>query len=317
MLHPHMQVLTAHGFIPVAQLHHHRVANIDPNSGHLIGYSQCTSEQFPYNGDMYHITGAVDALFTPDNPIYISLSNTQDKRRYPRFERLPASCIHSPSRWARGASGTDLYTWSDIQWARLIGFIIGDGHASSRNIISFHLSRQRKIDWLTQLCTQMALPFNTHPYNRYTIQSPDIGIWCRKTLYSPNGDKRIPLHFLSASQAVIEGLIDGLMTSDGHLHTLYTTTSPQVADTLLALGAISGHLFSIAYRQDMYRLNRIRRLHYPHVNDSRSKATIIQTEAYIGDVYRVTTETGVIVAKMNMRTVLIGSELFPKSDDSD
>jgi hypothetical protein len=29
-------------------------------------------------------------------------------------------------------------------------------------------------------------------------------------------------------------------------------------------------------------------------------------------MYRVTTETGVIVAKMNMRTVLIGSELFPK-----
>ncbi len=52
MLHPHMQVLTAHGFIPVAQLHHHRVANIDPNSGHLVGYSRCTSEQFPYNGDL-------------------------------------------------------------------------------------------------------------------------------------------------------------------------------------------------------------------------------------------------------------------------
>jgi hypothetical protein len=46
-----MQVLTAHGFIPVAQLHHHRVANIDPNSGHLVGYSLYTSELFPYNGD--------------------------------------------------------------------------------------------------------------------------------------------------------------------------------------------------------------------------------------------------------------------------
>ena len=313
MLHPQMQVLTAHGFVPVAKSHRHAVANIDPHTGHLVSYTPCTSEQFPYHGLMYHITGAVEAMFTPQHPLYISRSNTQHKRKHPRFERLPASYIHAPCRWTRGAAATCLTRETHIPWARLIGFIIGDGYASSRNVISFHLSRQRKVDWLTQACQQMNLQLKSHPYRRYTIHAPNLGLWARRNLYAPDGHKRIPDYFLSASQVAIEALIDGLMASDGHLNTLYTTTSPYVADNLLALGAISGHVFSLAFRQGCYRLNHIHRLRYPHVNDVRNQSTAVHETHYSGYVYQITTDTGVIVAKMGMRSVLIGSELFPRS----
>ena len=170
-------------------------------------------------------------------------------------------------RLCRGGSGTQLDCWSPpylgcpITWARLIGFIIGDGHSSSRNGITFHLKRPRKIDWLHEVCSILNLELRIGRGDRYRIHLDNFGEWCRHHLYQENGAKQIPEGFLTANQAVIEGLFEGLMASDGYQDMMFTTTSEQVADTMLALGALSGNLMSLTVQRTCYRLTRIRRLH--------------------------------------------------------
>jgi len=97
--------------------------------------------------------------------------------------------------------------------------------------------------------------------DRYRIHLDNFGDWCRHHLYQENGAKQIPEGFLTANQAVIEGLFEGLMASDGYQDMMFTTTSEQVADTMLALGALSGNLMSLTVQRTCYRLTRIRRLH--------------------------------------------------------
>lgn len=69
---------------------------------------------------------------------------------------------------------------------------------------------------------------------------------------------------------------------------------PPLPDMLQTLGAISGQLFSQSIRQTCYRLYRVRRCHYPHVNDARGSQTQLVDEPYRGLVYQLTTQTGVV-----------------------
>jgi thymidylate synthase (FAD) len=192
-------------------------------------------------------------------------------------------------------------------YGELIGFWLGDGCYSpeTKNKLVFHLKKQRKVEYLKQLCEELGYIFEERKANYYTVTNNNIGSSFNSLFY--NNGKRISLKYFPSID-IAYSIINGLINSDGSLGintktVTFTNTSKSIIDWLLMYAPICG--YSISYRgichitaahNPVYKILLLD-TNYTLNNDSRNKDSKVIITNRVEEVYCVTVSTGLIMVR--------------------
>ena len=230
-------------------------------------------------------------------------NNGREKTLGERTFKVPTNCIKP--------------TLTD-PFYELVGFWLGDGcyNSSTVNKLTFHLKKQRKIDYLKDLCIKCNYIFEVKESNFYKVVNPNIGTLFNSKYYNQKG-KTISEELTPIQ---IHSVIQGLINSDGGIGTntktiTFTNTSKDIIDWLLRYAPLAGYnitncgvckyvdsknpVYKVLFKTTQYIIN----------NDSRKKdkKVIITLENNI-DVYCVTVSTGLILVRgTNGQTSICGN----------
>lgn len=230
-------------------------------------------------------------------------NNGREKTLGERTFKVPTNCIKP--------------TLTD-PFYELVGFWLGDGcyNNDTINKLTFHLKKQRKIDYLKNLCIRCNYIFEVKKSNFYKVVNPNIGTLFNSKYYNQKG-KTISEELTPIQ---IHSVIQGLINSDGGMGTntktiTFTNTSKDIIDWLLRYAPLAGYnitncgvckyvdsenpVYKVLFKTTQYIIN----------NDSRKKdkKVIITFENNI-DVYCVTISTGLILVRgTNGQTSICGN----------
>lgn len=270
-----------------------------------------------YAGQMVHIRMAhVDALVTPDHNMVAA----------PRTHDEPLYGLHAASEFLKrshrvrlggGVWGGSLHCpWK----ARLIGFIVADGHVGSS--VEFHLRRSGKVKWLTE---NYDVTRNGDTY-RVVGLPEDVRKWAKET-YTETGDRCFPRELLlNADAETLTAMLGGYLDGDGSrsdtVKWTCSTVSRQLVDDLQELALKCGvaaveNASDIERRgafgtRPVFRLTIYRpRNMQPRVGwtkDDREKN--VTTENYTGTIHCVTVPNGTLYVRRNGKPMWSGNSPF-------
>lgn len=181
-----------------------------------------------------------------------------------------------------------------------VGFYLGDGSWSSTNTLTFHLKKQRKIDYLEELIENLGLsvkrrPSSTHQYGVVFIVDVPGFLRC-VTDDAISHDKRFLGNISSLTPAQRVGLWTGLRNSDGHISTIrssqtqFSSTSDNLLKTFEALSAYLG--------MDAHRTVTGITAYSPETRTSlECRKDYLSLVEYEGDVFCATSSTGLLVVR--------------------
>lgn len=223
---------------------------------------------------------------------YYKDSNGREKTLGERMFKTPKHCLKSKSLNPYG---------------ELIGFWLGDGCYSpeTKNKLIFHLKKQRKIEYLKQLCEELGYIFEERKSNYYTVTNDNIGSSFNSLFY--NNGKRISLQYFPSID-IAYSIINGLINSDSSLgintNTItFTNTSKSIIDWLLMYAPICGYSISnrgichtTSAHNPVYKILLLD-TNYTLNNDSRNKDSKVIITNKVEEVYCVTVSTGLIIVR--------------------
>ena len=204
---------------------------------------------------------------------------------------------------------------------KLVGFWVGDGCVGrSGNQLVFHLKKNRKIKYLSDICEKLGYTFKKRKSNYFVVKHKGIGKYFH-THYVRNMFKYLPN---MTDQSMISGIMDGLIASDGsidkHGAKSFSNTSKSVIDWIESHGFMVGWtVFSKTegnirhgLRKKTWILNLnygTRNSKYILLNDSRKPSERVKiNEVKNMPVYCVKVSTGIIVVRgSNGRVCLCGN----------
>jgi thymidylate synthase (FAD) len=317
------EVLTSRGFVKWSEVtHFDKLASVDPNTRKFIGFEtpiQLIKQH--YSGEMIHfLNNQIDLLVTPNHKIYCSLSNSEYKRKNPKFElkyaneqvldKYPDLVYKKPLRMIQSSINENLEVKNNDVLYALYGFFIGDGSTGSKNTLRFHLKKERKIKYLMKLCEQLHYNFKESANGNYYVYKDGIGDEFESIFYN-NGNKTFPDSFYNMSSNQFTYFLDGLKNSDGSIKRntfVYTTTSLELLNKLQALCSINNTTLSVSKCQgNCYTLNiGSPRSFAPMFNDSRTPRNVFR-ENYDGNIYCATVSSGLLIVRRNTKVVLSGN----------
>ncbi len=192
----------------------------------------------------------------------------------------------------------------------LIGFWLGDGcyQPQTVNKLVFHLKKDRKIQYLKDLCEELGYSFKIGADNYYKVYHPNIGKDFNSLFYNKNG-KTIPTMYMSSDPIAVKSIINGLINSDGSVGIntktiTYTSTSFDIIHWLLNTGSIGGFTVSNfkLYDWNDPKHNPIFKVFlldtdYTINNDSRNPDSKVIITEETQEVYCVTVSTGLILVR--------------------
>jgi thymidylate synthase (FAD) len=286
-----------------------------------------------YRGDMYRVDhGGVDLLVTPEHRMMVKTivrvgPNKQGWSDTWRLERADELGDRSMVRYRKHAARRDapapdltMFPPHDDprELLRLIGFFLGDGFAgrdssTERNTINFHLRKQRKIDWLAEVCA--GLGWEMEEKSSVIVRAPGITKTFRDMFYDDNDEKHLPAFLLDLSADYAEAVLDGLRNSDGsekRCTWTYSTTSSKLAQAVQLLALHAGTVVHIGEPQPsmkpehkpLHRLMVLSRMREPVINQGKKNTSRVP---YDGTIYCARTRTGVLVVRRNGKIVLSGN----------
>lgn len=192
-------------------------------------------------------------------------------------------------------------------FGELIGFWLGDGVFSpeTTNKLCFNMRKERKINYLKNLCEKLGYEFTKLKSDRYTVSYDGIGKLFCETFYN-NGEKKIALDY-SDDCVLNNSIIKGLINSDGttyqHKKTLYfTNTSKSIIEWLGIYAPLCGYAVSIKpierdeSRKTLYKVYLLN-TNYVLNNDSRKSSSKVIITNKTNNVYCVTVSTGLIMVR--------------------
>lgn len=256
---------------------------IEVTDGHnMFGIFRESKNNF-YKNDSY-------SLFKCNG--YYKDNNGREKTLGERMFKTPRHCLKSKSLNPYG---------------ELIGFWLGDGCYSpeTKNKLIFHLKKQRKIEYLKQLCEELGYIFEERKSNYYTVTNDNIGSSFNSLFY--NDGKRISLQYFP-SMDIAYSIINGLINSDGSLDIntktiTFSNTSKSIIDWLLMYAPICGYSISNRGISHNTTLNNpvykvlLLDTNYTLNNDSRNKDSKVIITNKVEEVYCVTVSTGLIMVR--------------------
>ncbi len=263
--------------------YYYPLLGIEVTDGHnMFGIFRESKNNF-YKSDSY-------SLFKCNG--YYKDNNGREKTLGERMFKTPRHCLKSKSLNPYG---------------ELIGFWLGDGCYSpeTKNKLIFHLKKQRKIEYLKQLCEELGYIFEERKSNYYTVTNDNIGSSFNSLFY--NNGKRISLQYFP-SVDIAYSIINGLINSDGSLGIntktiTFSNTSKSIIDWLLMYAPICGYSISNMGISHNTTLNNpvykvlLLDTNYTLNNDSRNKDSKVIITNKVEDVYCVTVSTGLIMVR--------------------
>jgi len=265
------------------------LATLDLN-GTLIYVKPVSVKSFDYSGKMYRVeSDAVDLLVTPNHKLYVCKTTTKEGRSKKSYSLIEAEVLgHVSHAYTKVADSWEVcHSFYSVDVLKLLGFAIGDGNYETGKRVRFRLRRERKIVWLNNLISVLhdADPnwaINFDGVDRYSVTVPTNLIKLFQQIYDENDEKCIPSHvLLESDRAGLEGLLEGLMQSDGHCGKTgdsFDTTSSTLVGQFQQLCLHVGLAANICYTLDkeqrstsfgakpLTRLSVIRRALKPVVN---------------------------------------------------
>lgn len=234
---------------------------------------------------------------------YYKDNNGREKTLGERMFKTPRHCLKNKSLNPYG---------------ELIGFWLGDGchRPETKNKLVFHLKKQRKIEYLKQLCEELGYIFEKRKSNYYTVTNDNIGSYFNSLFY--NNGKRISLQYFP-SVDIAYSIINGLINSDGSLGIntktiTFKNTSKSIIDWLLMYAPICGYSISdrgichaTTTHNPVYKVLLLD-TNYTLNNDSRNKESKVIITNKVEEVYCVTVSTGLIMVRgINGVTTICGN----------
>jgi len=322
------EVLTNKGFVRWDKIDYDsELAVVNPESGRFIGFEKPVDiiiEDF--DGELIHFdTPDVDLMVTEGHSLYCSLTTSIRHRSNPEFKLhvgnkvieakngTPDKLVYEkPMRMIKATTGNCMETiFKNVpdSMFSLYGFFIGDGHASTKNSITFHLKKEKKIKYLKELCSHLNFDLKENANNTYVITQDGLGDKFRTLFYNSDKEKTFPDDFYFMNQHQFNLFIDGLRNSDGSQKRntwQYDTMSEELANKLQALASINGlSLSKNKNHLNLFRLNANSRRIMPRLNDTENNK--YKKVKYNGKVYCATVSTGLLIVRRNDKVVLCGN----------
>ena len=296
------------------------VASINIDTGEFNGFEKPVSYiEEDYHGKVYiYKDDNIDISVTPNHKLLgLSVSKSFDRQRdYDTLEIIePGKYISDTKTLGEremimfSAPKPTIFTNSiEYNKGRLLGFFLGDGSAKYTPSIHFRLKKQRKVDYLMEIVTELQLPYSSYVdsnkvHNIEVIQ-PNYTIY-----YDEDRNKRIPDYVLKEiihNIDFVKGLFDGLKNSDGSVKRktwVYDTFSTPLKDNILFLCPLVG---LTGVENPSYTYHRISFMTNNRIliNDSRRKQSKVKIEDYKGKVYCVEIPSKGIIVRKNGKVLI-------------
>lgn len=269
---------------------------------------------YEYSGKMIKVnTHMVDLLVTDKHKMYVCKTTTKEGRKKEKYELLEAdTLLNTPHAYLKKSNGyVNSKTNIPLDVLRLLGFAIGDGSIS--HSLSFHLSKERKIKYLKDICNNLKLDITSSKDSKEYIRI-SIGLtqpnlvdyaYLFKDIYNSEKEKKIPHELLKMmDKEECEALLDGLQNSDGHTtkdnSSYYCTTSEELKGQFQQLCLHCGYSSNEVGITDLSeksnfnsnkilsKMSIIKRENTPEINKSKNtKGTIEEIDNWNGLVWCV------------------------------
>jgi len=204
-------------------------------------------------------------------------------------------------------------------YMELVGFWLGDGcyNSSTQNKLTFHLKKERKIQYLKNLALKLGYGFEQKKDNNYKVVYKGIGKEFNEKYYL-NNEKKIDFSELYSVED-IHSIMIGLINSDGYraVNTktiLFTNTSKSIIDWVCTYAPLAG--YSIIRKDNIEQTETQKGLYsvyildtdYSLVNDSRNEQSKCIITENTKEVFCVTVSTGLIMVRgINGITTICGN----------
>ena len=286
--------------------------------GHMIGFK----------------SNSLDLLVTPDHRVLSAVTTTLPERRSPTFALRPAHSVlwrshrhTSVGRWP----GVPLQPIAGVPvepLMRMVGFFIGDGHFRRRSSASFHLSKDREIEFLRRTAAECGFGLTESRGEYFFLLTPPEIRDLLEECYDSAREKVIPRRLLNADEGQLRALLEGLMNSDGSRQErrfsdrlTYATTSKVLADQVQELALRLGTMASIRpwkfvaghygtkprWRVTIYAARNSR----PALCRTRAQAdNQMGIESYNGNIHCVEVPNGTLYVRRNGYPVFCGNTPF-------
>lgn len=311
------EVLTERGWVPWHSYSGEKVAVVDRDSSQFIGFEFPTRViSHEYTGNFYYYP-SLGLEVTDGHRMYglfrESRNNFYNSSYYDVFvcgqsykdnngrektlgERMFKSPKHCPK---------PIYT---NPFYELIGFWLGDGcyQKDTINKLVFHLKKDRKIEYLINLCNELGYKFEIGKGNYYKVVRDGIGELVNSQFYY-NG-KYIPMMYKADDPIAVNSIIKGLINSDGSVGVntktvTFTSTSYSIIDWINSVAPIGGYTASFRgichetpVHNPVYKILLLD-TDYTINNDSRNPDSKVRITNKTERVYCVTVSTGLIIVR--------------------
>lgn len=205
-------------------------------------------------------------------------------------------------RWFKVKTNCNFKNFTFSPFCQLVGFWLGDGVRNySSNVLCFHLKKERKVSYLTDLCLRLGFDFEYSNY-KFKIYRESIGTDFEKS-FTLNLEKFIDLNYTDSLHEMYS-IIDGMLNSDGSIQKTgisFSNTSQHLIKYILSKGPLVGYNVTVGKQmtsndipvERLFLLKSDTKI----VNDSRKpKSRVIITEEEL-PVYCVTVSTGLIIVR--------------------
>ena len=212
---------------------------------------------------------------------------------------------------------------------KLLGFFIGDGHLGPANGLTFHIRKDREIQFLERVAHEGRFELRMWG-DSYAVPIRPSMRWLFESCYTDKREKQLPRFLLQLEPEMLSALLDGLMHSDGSMmrravteRWSYSTTSRALADGVQELALKVGRSASIrpvprkvgdghygnkpVWRLTIYEKRNSR----PGLCRTRAEAdNHMGIEDYNGNIHCVTVPNGTLYVRRNGYPVWSGNSPF-------
>jgi flavin-dependent thymidylate synthase len=270
---------------------------------------------YDYDEPMYYVKAKqIDLAVTKNHRMFVSQKREVDGSDYGiKYEIQTSNEVSENTRKYLTSAKIDNKNTLDTNFAKLIGFFIGDGSASSKSRVCFHLKKSRKIEYLKSL----GYNIEDKKSNKYVINSTEFDF---TKCYDIDKNKIIPFDLYTLSNNDVFNIIEGLKQSDSHEkgrgynEYLFSNTSKPLFEQLSILAPMHGFSFNVQknFSKTLRGLfsNRVT----PEISNMKSRQVGKDFwQHYSGKVYCVTVSTGLILVRRNKKPIVCGNTPFEKA----
>lgn len=309
------EILTKRGWILFSEVSNNdEICSVDPLT-HVWNFeipSRIVS--YDYNEPMYYVKAAnIDIAVTKNHKLLTSVKKQADGSDYGiKWNIETPQEVFKKNRKYLSAAKNNNTNKLDSNFAKLLGFFIGDGYAESKSRCVFHLKKQRKINYLNSL----GYDIEVKKGNKYVINNSSYNF---TLCYDSNKNKIIPFDIYTLGPDDFKNILDGLLNSDGteknrgYNEFLFINTSTPLINQLQILGCLNNLVITEHKSGQTARRLLISNRIKPEISNMKSrKIGKDYWEHYKGKVYCATVSTGFMMVRRNGKPIVCGNTPYEK-----